>query len=141
LKPACNFAASIVEQEAVDADIWAGELPDAAGAAWWITTMQRVIVAATAYPERAGTPVVPTALSSHSFALFEPMRLSARDLASNFYDDLKVMAVLGRIGKPRTPLHRFTLAVLVQAVRPTNPDFLHVMAPEVRIRICSRHVI
>ncbi|HEY4065807.1 MAG TPA: LysR family transcriptional regulator [Burkholderiaceae bacterium] len=52
-------------REAVDIGIRVGVLPDAAGTARLITTMQRVIVAAPAYLERAGTPVVPGDLSSH----------------------------------------------------------------------------
>lgn len=52
-------------REAVDVGIRVGALPDAAGTARLITSMQRVIVAAPAYLERAGAPAVPADLSGH----------------------------------------------------------------------------
>jgi DNA-binding transcriptional LysR family regulator len=52
-------------REAVDVGIRVGALPDAAGTARLITSMQRVVVASPAYLARAGTPREPADLSSH----------------------------------------------------------------------------
>jgi DNA-binding transcriptional LysR family regulator len=52
-------------REAVDVGIRVGVLPDAAGTSKLITTMERVVVAAPSYLQRAGSPKVPSDLSSH----------------------------------------------------------------------------
>lgn len=52
-------------REAVDVGIRVGPLPDAAGVARLITTIQRVVVAAPSYLEKAGAPAVPADLTRH----------------------------------------------------------------------------
>jgi DNA-binding transcriptional LysR family regulator len=52
-------------REAVDVGIRVGSLPDASGTSKRIGTMQRVIVAAPAYLNRAGTPSCPSDLAQH----------------------------------------------------------------------------
>lgn len=52
-------------REAVDVGIRVGPLPDLAGTARLIGTMQRVVVAAPAYLSRHGTPALPEDLSGH----------------------------------------------------------------------------
>lgn len=52
-------------KEAVDIGIRVGHLPDLAGTARQIGTMQRVIVASPAYLARHGTPAVPDDLQQH----------------------------------------------------------------------------
>lgn len=52
-------------RDAIDVGIRVGSLPDAAGTARLIATMQRVIVAAPDYLAREGVPAHPTELSRH----------------------------------------------------------------------------
>jgi DNA-binding transcriptional LysR family regulator len=52
-------------REAVDVGFRVGALPDSSGTSKLITTIQRVIVAAPSYLDRAGTPLAPADLSHH----------------------------------------------------------------------------
>ncbi len=56
-------------REAVDVGIRVGSLPDATGTSKPLGTMERVVVAAPSYLERAGTPKVPADLAQHRIVM------------------------------------------------------------------------